>query len=155
MEIVIAQGTGDDVTPLAAFDAALMACGVANYNLIALSSVIPPDSTLVKKTYVTPPDEYGQRLYVVMSRHDVQTQGELAVAGIGWTQAEDGRGLFVELHGRGLYQVQMAIRHTLESMIASRPSIHYGGINSEVAIIGCQSQPVCALVLAVYKSEPW
>ena len=40
--IVLSTGLGVGPTALAAFDAALLDAGVANYNLICLSSVIPP-----------------------------------------------------------------------------------------------------------------
>lgn len=39
MHIYVTTGTGEGPTPLAAFDAALINAGVANYNLICLSSV--------------------------------------------------------------------------------------------------------------------
>jgi arginine decarboxylase len=42
MQIHVSSGRGEGPTPLAAFDAALRDAGVSNYNLIALSSVIPP-----------------------------------------------------------------------------------------------------------------
>ena len=38
--------TGTGRTLLAAFDDALLAAGVANFNLITLSSVIPPGSSI-------------------------------------------------------------------------------------------------------------
>ena len=44
MQIHLASGVGSGPTELAAFDAALAAAGVANYNLLYLSSVIPPAS---------------------------------------------------------------------------------------------------------------
>jgi arginine decarboxylase len=46
LRIQIATGTGAGPTPLGAFDAALLDAGVANYNLICLSSVIPPASAI-------------------------------------------------------------------------------------------------------------
>ena len=42
MTITLSTGTGEGPTPLAAFDAALVDAGVADHNLICLSSVIPP-----------------------------------------------------------------------------------------------------------------
>jgi pyruvoyl-dependent arginine decarboxylase len=51
MKIKIASGVGTGPTTLAAFDAALNHAGVANYNIIKLSSVIPPKTTIeVKNT---------------------------------------------------------------------------------------------------------
>jgi arginine decarboxylase len=128
---------------------------VANYNLIYLSSVIPAESTIQRARFVTPPDEYGHRLYIVMARHDEQIPGKTAWAGVGWTQeAETGRGLFVELHGNERGDVEQDIQCSLETMIASR-SLHYGPIEYEITGKVCNGAPVCAVVLAVYKSEGW
>src|SRR5689334_23537893 len=86
MKITITTGTGEGPTPLAAFDQALLDAGVANYNLIYLSSIIPPNSVIERGCYVTPPDEYGHRLYLVMASQRVEEPGTSAWAGIGWTQ---------------------------------------------------------------------
>lgn len=155
MQIYVTTGTGEGPTPLAAFDAALINAGVANYNLMCLSSVIPAASAIHRAKYVTPADEYGYRLYIVMARHEEQQQGKSAWAGLGWTQDKDsGRGLFVEIHGSDRAQVEGDIQITLASMIASRP-YPYGSIESKIAGIECRDKPVCALAIAVYQSEEW
>jgi arginine decarboxylase len=97
--IRLTPGVGSGPTELAAFDAALMDAGVANYNLICLSSVIPPGSEIERGRYRTPAHEYGRRLYVVLSQMRQSTPGAWAHAGIGWMQNSERRhGLFVELH---------------------------------------------------------
>jgi arginine decarboxylase len=155
MNITITAGTGEGPTAIAAFDAALRVAGVENYNLIPLSSIIPPGSTLTRTTFVTPSDEYGHRLYVVMARCEEHIDGHAAWAGVGWVQEpEDGRGLFVELHGDSEICVQDAIDATLMSMMASRGRT-YGPIQREVAGCICRGKPVCALVIAVYQSQGW
>jgi arginine decarboxylase len=155
MDIQITTGLGEGPTPIAAFDAALLAAGVANYNLLYLSSVIPAGAAIRRARYLTPEDEYGFRLYVVMARQDAAVRGQCAVAGLGWTQeAATGRGLFVEVHGTEHGQVEREIDASLRSMIASRP-LNYGPIESVVVGRECAGQPVCALALAVYRSAPW
>ncbi len=155
MKIKIASASGRGPTPLAAFDAALQNAGVENYNLIPLSSVIPPAAELERGRYSTPSSEYGDRLYVVMAQHHASQIGEEAWAGIGWTQeAESGRGLFVELHGSSRRTVENDIESTLVSMKQYRP-YEYGKNESEISGIVCEGDPVCALVIAVYGSEPW
>jgi len=155
MKIVVTAGTGEGPTAVAAFDAALHSAGVENYNLIPLSSIIPPGSTVERATFETPSSEYGHRLYVVMARCDAQSVGDEAWAGVGWTQEqESGRGLFVELHAASKSGVQEAIEATLRSMMASRGHT-YGPLHCEVAGIVCRAMPVCALVIAVYQSEGW
>ena len=68
LTIDIVAGSGVGQTSLSAFDAALFACGAHNFNLIALSSVIPPGATIVpRERFVAAPDGggFGDRLYVV------------------------------------------------------------------------------------------
>jgi arginine decarboxylase len=155
MQIKITSAVGSGPTPLAAFDAALRNAGIENYNLIPLSSVIPPRAELERGRFFTPSSEYGHRLYVVISRHETTQVGEEAWAGLGWTQEEEsGRGLFVEIHGTSKASVESGIEATLDSMKVERP-YDYGKNERELAGIVCKSDPVCALVVAVYESEPW
>lgn len=155
MKIKITSGVGSGPTPLGAFDAALRDAGVENYNLIPLSSVIPPAAILERTRPALRPAEYGHRLYVVMARHEATQVGEEAWAGLGWTQEpETGRGLFVELHGTSRRSVQSAIDATLDAMKAARP-YDYAKNESQVTGVVCEGEPVCALVIAVYSSEPW
>ena len=155
MEIQLTTGIGEGPTPLAAFDAALIDAGIANYNLIVLSSVIPARSVLRQARYVARADEYGYRLYLVMARQEEQQAGRSAWAGLGWTQEQrTGRGLFVEMHGSERHEVESDIHATLEFMIANR-SLSYGSIESQVVGIECRDKPVCALSVAVYQSKGW
>ena len=75
MIIKVSAGTGTGPTELAAFDAALNTAGVANYNLVHLSSVIPPKAKIV--TFDGPiesiPGQWGDRLYIVMADKRVDT----------------------------------------------------------------------------------
>ena len=108
MRIEIASGVGSGPTELAAFDAALIAAGVANFNLLVLSSVIPPASEIVESEERLNPDgEWGDRLYVVMAQEQVTTRNTEAWAGLGWARDEgSGRGLFVEHHGGSRAEVE-------------------------------------------------
>ncbi len=155
MRIKIASAKGSGPTALGAFDDALRISGIENYNLIPLSSVIPPGAELERTRHESPPSEYGHRLYVVMARSQTTRVGDQVWAGLGWTQERDsGRGLFVELTGASKAEVENAIESTLESMKQARP-YDYG--KNEVEIVGatCEGDPVCALAIAVYSSEGW
>jgi arginine decarboxylase len=155
MKIIITTGVAEGPTSVAAFDAALRQAGVENYNLISLSSIIPPDSTIERGAFVTPFNEYGHRLYVVMARCDADVIGTEAWAGVGWTQEpEDGRGLFVELHAPSKQAVEEAIEASLVSMMESRGH-QYNPIQSAITGIECRGDPVCAVVIAVYQSQGW
>lgn len=155
MTITLCAGTGEGPTQLAAFDAALVDAGVADHNLIYLSSVIPDDAIIVRDRYRMAANDYGRRLYVVMSQMRQCEAGQTAHAGIGWMQDESsGRGLFVELHDRDRSRLEHDLRATLESMRASRAT-RYGPIETVIESRTCTGNPICALVAAIYGCEPW
>jgi len=155
LNIHLSSGTGEGPTPLAAFDAALMNAGVANYNLLCLSSVIPPNARVVRAKHRTQPDDYGRRLYVVMSQMRQSRPGHHAHAGIGWVQeGDDGRGLFVELQDDDRDRLEHDLHTTLGAMRRLR-DVDYGPVQTAIASRVCTKQPVCALVAAVYACEPW
>jgi pyruvoyl-dependent arginine decarboxylase (PvlArgDC) len=95
--IRLCTGTGEGPMPLAAIDAALVAAGVADHNLIRLSSVIPPSD-----------------------------------------------------HG----QLERDPLDTLDAVRRSRAAQH-GSIKTVIESRTRAGKPVCALVAAVYGSEPW
>lgn len=153
--IAVARGLGAGPTPLAAFDTALLDAGVANYNLICLSSVIPPGSTIERRRWSTPPQHWGQRLYCVLSQVREDRPGREVHAGIGWVHgAELGEGLFVELHDHDRDRLERDLHRTLASM-QHRRGIQLGAVHTEIASARCDTEPVCALVIAVYASQPW
>src|SRR4051812_11887109 len=104
MNIHIGTGIGTAATTLGAFDAALYDAGIANYNLLRLSSVIPPNTDLTINDNGIPhevmPGGWGDRLYVVMAKMRIDTPNAEAWAGIGWVQDPvTKKGLFVEHEG--------------------------------------------------------
>lgn len=154
MHIYVTSGIGTGPTPLAAFDAAAIAAAGISHNMIYLSSFIPPSTVVERAHYVIPPEEWGQRVYVVMARADTQKPQQEAWAGIGWVQDESGRGMFVEHHGQSKDAVHNDIHTTLNFMIKSR-NMQFGTIQYEIVGIRCEEQPVCAITMAIYEVERW
>ncbi len=154
--ITLTKGTGTGDTKIGAFDAALFDAGIANYNLIRLSSIIPPDSEIQICKAEIQSDEFGHKLYLVYASQIENEAGMDAWAGIGWVlqQEGDGRGLFTEHEGHSEQEVSNLINETLSSMVQYRPET-YGEIQSVTTGITCTGKPVCALVAAVYKAEGW
>ncbi len=155
LDITIRTATGTGRTLLAAFDHALLTAGVANFNLISLSSVIPPRSRI--RVGVTDPviGGHGDRLYCVMSVGYADHPGELVSAGLGWAiDPSTTGGLFVEHAGGSDQSVTEQIHLSLEDMSYNR-----GGDYTDVqhAVIGahCVDKPVCALAIAAYQPVPW
>lgn len=157
LTIPVVSGVGFGPTKLAAFDAALREAGIGDFNLIMLSSMIPPGSTVVPSGgAATPRGSWGDRLYVVMAQLRVDTRNEEAVAGIGWVQdPRTSRGLFVEHIGHTEREVRRDILATLDSLCAGRPQGRFGDPQLVVRSTVCAGEPTCALVAAVFESEPW
>jgi arginine decarboxylase len=157
MNIHVASGTGSGPTKLAAFDSALNAAGVANFNLIRLSSIVPPGSNIIQHEGPVAKNlgNWGDRLYVVMADHRVDTPNVEAWAGIGWVQNEKtGEGLFVEHEGASEATVRRDIEQSLQALIATRGK-HFGPMHMKVAGLTCVHAPVCALVIASFQSSGW
>jgi arginine decarboxylase len=155
-EIRISTGVGTATTELAAFDAALYEAGIGDYNLLPLSSVIPPGAEVLQKQPDLSGVEWGDRLYVVLAEQRATTVGEEAWAGIGWVQETGGRrrGLFVEHHGSSEAEVEDQIQASLASMQEYRPEV-FGPVQSVLRGARCTGRPVCALVAATYEGQPW
>lgn len=98
--IRVAWGSATGPTAMSSFDAALAEAGVHNYNLLTLSSVVPPDATVEAVGTAPALGPTGEGLYCVETRKTLPpgADGE-AVAGLGWTRDTEGRGLFYEGSG--------------------------------------------------------
>jgi arginine decarboxylase len=155
--ITLSTGSGTGPTALAAFDAALCAAGVGEYNLVRLSSVIPPHAELRRsgpEGQLT--GRWGDRLFCVYASQIAEQPGEQAWAGIGWVRTQDGSGagLFVEHEGPAEQDVRDDIAASLGDMVARRG----GAYSTPQAVLSsavCVDQPVCALVVAGYETAGW
>lgn len=166
MDIPIVAGIGRGKTALSAFDAALGQSGVLNYNLIRLSSVIPPCCTVVERDrFCSDPRAHGDRLYVVMAEQRSTRPGVAIAAGIGWYQWEDGRGVFVEHElegGEGESTVEVEamvldrIYASLRDLCDTRDVAFDGlSVGWRVASTKVMDDPAAVAVLAVYAGERW
>jgi arginine decarboxylase len=157
MNIQISGGIGLGPTELAAFDQALVHAGIANYNLIYLSSVLPPSSkvTVVEGRPKRPDGTWGDRLYVVIAQKRISQRNQEAWAGIGWMQdPKTKQGLLVEHEGHSESEVKADIHHTLIALARNR-NMQFGHPKMHVVGTKCTDLPTCALVVAVFESESW
>ena len=156
MKINIASGTGVGPTELAAFDHALVSAGVANFNLIYLSSVLPPGSEVeVTDGSTKVVGSWGDRLYVVIAQKRTQQRNQEVWAGIGWMQdPETKKGLLVEHEGHNESEVRADIKNSLEALALNR-NMTFGPMHMKVIGKKCVAIPVCALVVAVFESSEW
>jgi arginine decarboxylase len=152
--VVCATGTGG--TTLAAFHDALVIADLGFYNLVRLSSVVPPGTSVdpTGKAPV-PVGQWGDRMYCVYAEQRATEVGEQAWAGIGWVQRLDGGGgLFVEHEGTSEGFVAHAIETSLNDLVKGREDEFTAPdwvLNGAV----CTGEPICSLVIAPYEAAPW
>lgn len=156
MIVDVVRGVGTGITCVSAFDAALYDAGIANYNLIKLSSIIPVNFEIkvLENKRDTKPQEYGNKLYVILARMDQNVEGKYASAGLGWIQKQDGSGMFVEHNHECQAEVVSMINSSLSEMLQRRVG-EYSNIFTLTSSIACLGKPVSAIVAAIYKSESW
>ena len=155
MIIPVAGAVGRGPTTLSAFDAALVAAGVADRNLIYLSSVLPPASSVEPVDRIRhPPGGWGDRLYCVIAQSRTDEPGTHAWAGIGWAQDASGRGLLVEHHADDEPSLRKLVNSSLDGLSRNR-GVSFPERGIEVAGGECAGAPVCALVVAVFEAQAW
>lgn len=155
LHIRVSSGAGEGKTLLSAFDAALQDAGAADFNLIRLSSVIPPHSVIEVGTAGAPYRLRGDRVYAVYADRRSEVPGETVWAGVGWVQQEDnGWGFFAEHDGLSEDEVRHALTATLGDMCVRRGE-PFGPIGMAVRGAACDGRPVCVVALALYGAEAW
>lgn len=163
-EIRVSAGRGIGLTRLSAFDAALRDAGVADFNLVRLSSVIPPGG-IVREVSGSEQlkGRIGDVLYCVYADSYASTPGEEAWAGVAWAQrgeAESGpdgtelahSGVFVEHSGISQAMVDRDLQASLADLTRNRVGQfpHRGRLLSSAR---CVDHPVCAIVIASYSTK--
>jgi arginine decarboxylase len=163
LNVLIVSGVGHGETTLSAFDAALAEAGIHNFNIIKVSSILPRGWGIkAVYRYDARADEYGQRLYVVMAEIRTDRIGTTIGAGLGWYQAEDGRGLFAEhvdqIEGRASTEaernVASKIHKTIRDLCAVRDwPFDEDRLRSMTVSSPVDEKPTSVLVAGVYSAK--
>lgn len=144
--IHVVDGEGAGPTEKAAFDAALAAAGLHQYNLRRLSSVIPAGTTV--EVVGTAPDlgPTGAVLDVVLA-DQVGQPGTGVAAGLAWARDPSG-GVFYEVGGtdaeRVTEQLHAGVEHGMELRGVDGP------VETRVVTAEAGERHVAAVVAAVY-----
>jgi len=155
--IRVVWGTGRGPTALAAYDAALAAAAVENYNLATVSSIVPAGATV--EAVGTAPDlgAVGDRLTVVEARATVGADAPdgVASAGLAWTVGP-GPGVFYEV---GDLVDGAECRRRLEAGLAAARELRDWRVEGTDARVVTVEAPAAgfaaAVVLGVYgRGEP-
>jgi arginine decarboxylase len=180
----VLSGSATARTALAAFHRALVTVGLGHYNLVRLSSVIPPHTavgvgrlghgptlevgagrtgqglTLPARWRGPRPEDlvdgyHGDRVYCVYAEAGTDVPGEEVWAGVGWAQRVDGLGgYFVEHHGLTADAVRTEIRTSLADMVEDEV-VEFAPPEWLLEGVVCEDRPVCALVVVPYAVVGW
>ena len=82
-KIFLTQGVGKHREKLSSFEMALRSAGIAQYNLVRVSSIFPPHAKLISKKDGTKLLKPGQILYVVMSENATNEPHRLVASSVG------------------------------------------------------------------------
>jgi len=102
-KIFLTKGVGIHKDRLSSFELALRSAGIEKYNLVNVSSILPPRCKIITKEeglkYLHP----GQILFTVMARNETNEPNRLISAAIGIAQPNDSNsyGYLSEHHGFG------------------------------------------------------
>ena len=91
-------GAADASTPLNAFDAALLAAGIGDVNLVKLSSILPPEVSVGPLPRIRP----GALVPTAFASMTSEVPGETIAAAVGWARADNPHeaGVIMEVHDR-------------------------------------------------------
>lgn len=110
VKVFLTKGVGRHRFQLKSFEEALRKAGVAQQNLVQVSSILPPRCSLISRQagldMLTP----GQVCYCVMARCDTNEHGRLIASSVGIAVPKDRSkwGYISEVHGHGLSQQEAA-----------------------------------------------
>lgn len=144
------------VSPLNAFDAALIKAKIGQCNLVNVSSILPPDAEHVENETITP----GAITFTVLARMDGDP-GETIGAGIGWawltTNTHEKYGIVAEAHGyKDKEAIEKELKWKLNEMAKLRDmKIENFGVKSEFLEVpkGKYGSVIVALVYTPWTKE--
>ncbi|MGH7571618.1 MAG: pyruvoyl-dependent arginine decarboxylase [Gemmatimonadota bacterium] len=88
-EICLTRGVGRHREKLASFELALRDAGIAEYNLVRVSSIFPPECKLIPRKEALPKLLPGQVLYTVIAESATNEPNRLIAASIGMAIPRD------------------------------------------------------------------
>ena len=102
-KVFFTKGVGSHKDKLASFEQALRMAGIEKYNLVYVSSILPPKCKIVSRNEGLKHLSPGQIVYTVLARESTNEANRLVTAAIGLAQPADkeGYGYLSEHHSFG------------------------------------------------------
>ncbi len=107
-KVFLTKGVGRHRYQLKSFEEALRDAGVANQNLVQVSSILPPKCKIISKEAGLKELVPGSIAFCVMARCDTNEHGRLVATSIGMALPKDRNtwGYLSEVHGHGMNEQQ-------------------------------------------------
>jgi arginine decarboxylase len=124
--IFLTKGTGVHSEKLASFELALRSAGIASYNLISVSSILPPNCKIIGKREGKKMLHPGQVVPVVLARSESNKADTLVSSGVGIAvpRNRNDYGYLAEHHTKGMNENQM--EDYVEDLAAEMLATTYG-----------------------------
>ena len=108
--VFLTKGAGQHKYQLKSFEEALRKAGVAQQNLVLVSSILPPKCKTISKENGLQKLVPGQICYCVMARADTNEQGRLIASSVGIAVPKENSmwGYLSEVHGYGMNSQEAA-----------------------------------------------
>lgn len=109
-KVFLTKGVGRHKYQLKSFEQALRKAGVAQQNLVQVSSILPPKCKFISQEKGAQVLIPGSISFCVMARADTKEHGRLVASSIGVALPKDGDkwGYLSEVHGHGMNSQQAA-----------------------------------------------
>jgi arginine decarboxylase len=124
------RGTGRHADKLRAFELALQDAGIASYNLVEVSSIMPPACKIISRKKGVPMLKHGQIVHCVLARNSTDEQQRLVSAAVGLAvpAGPEQYGYLSEYHafGKTLRQTSSYAEDLAVSMLAATLGIEKG-----------------------------
>jgi arginine decarboxylase len=103
-KLFLTRGVGRHREKLASFEMALRACEIAQFNLVKVSSIYPPNCSIIKRDRGLKMLQPGQIVHVVMAESATNEPRRLMASSIGVAVPKDSSqfGYLSEYHGYGV-----------------------------------------------------
>ncbi len=107
-KVFLTKGVGQHKYQLKSFEEALRKAGVAQQNLVQVSSILPPKCKIVSRDEGLKNLDPGQITYCVLARADTNEHGRLVASSVGVAVPRDKNnwGYLSEVHGHGMNSKQ-------------------------------------------------
>jgi len=153
MNINIVWGKGHGPTKKTAYDSALKKTGIHNYNLISLSSIVPPNTNVIKSGSIDQEWETGTIVSVVQARNTSSNVGEKISAGLSWKKTNGNNGgIFLEEHcDNDKNKCKKKLYAGMNKMIKNRPEWNWkDNVNYKIIDANVEGPYTTVLVLAIF-----